>query len=112
ATLAADADFRSAGQRLQARLDQPAGVIAQLHRAVAIAGQRQPDDGRGVRLDLVDDRLVDVFGQTATRTRDPVAHIARRRVRIAFQAEAQRDLTLLRSADGAHDIDTFDAGQL
>ena len=78
------------GERLQPVLDVAVGVVGDLERRVAVAGEGEIDDRLGVGLDLRDDRLVDLVGQPPAHAADAVAHVGGGIVGIAVELESGR----------------------
>src|SRR5690606_1011945 len=112
AALTVEVDLGNARQRLQLLLDDAVGEIADLELVVAIAEEREIDRGPGVRFDLPDHRLLDLVRKAAAGPADPVADVARGRIRRAVQIELDRDLAPLRAAAGGHQLDALDTGEL
>ncbi len=111
APLAEDPDIGDAGQVLKPVLDETVGVVGDVQRRVAVAGEGQIDDRLGVGLHLGDDRLVDLVRQGAAHAADPVADVVGRHVGLAGDPEADGDLAGFRPADRRHHVDALDAGQ-
>src|SRR5690606_30934561 len=59
---------------------------------------------------LGDDRLLDLVGQPAAHTPDPIADIGSSCILIAIQPELNDDETSLLPSDRANEVDTLDAG--
>ncbi len=109
APLAADLDLGDAGDVLHPVGDEAVGEIGQLKRVVSRADQRQEQDRLRIRLDLGDDRLVDLGRHTAAHAADAVAHVRRGDVGIDVGPETHRDVALLLAAGRGDDLDALDA---
>ena len=77
-------------------LDLPAhllvGELGDLADRLVGARQRDEQDGRGVRVELADDRRVDALGQVGQDGVDVVAHLLRGDVDVLLEVEADDDL--------------------
>ena len=68
------------------------------------------EDRLRIRLDLGDDRFVDLVRHAPAHAADAVAHVGGRDVGIDVGAEAHGDLAALLAAGRGDDLDAFDAG--
>ena len=93
ASFAEDAHISRTGQRLQARLRNPAHHIRDLERRYLVAVETQPDHRIGIGIHLGHHRFVNPLGQPCTHPRDPVAHIGRCTIRVAVKPKSRGDLT-------------------
>ncbi len=76
---------------------------------MALGEEREPHDRLRVGLDLGDDRLVRVLGQTRAHPRHAVAHVVRRRVDVALSDELDRDLAHLLARHRLQGLHALDA---
>ena len=109
--LAEQAHLGDAARGLQLILDVAVGVVGDLERRVAVAGEGEIEDRLGVGLPLLDDRLVDLVGQPSAHAPDAVAHVGRGVVGFAVELEAHGDLARFLPADRGDEIDALDAGE-
>ena len=82
-------DIADPGDRLQPRFDHLVGVVREL--AGVETGERHPQHGLRVDVELLDDGRFGVQGQLADGAGDLVAHILGGDVDVAFEGEGDRD---------------------
>ena len=98
-----------AAQRLELVLHIAVGVVGDLERRMVFAGKGEIHDRLGVSLSFLNDRLVDLFRQTAAHASDPIAHVGSRVVLVAVELERDGDLARFLAADRGDEIDALDA---
>ena len=107
--LPADNHRGHARQGLQTVGDKTIGIVRNLQSGMLFREQAQPDDGLRIRLDLGDDRLLDLQRQPVARARYAVAHVIRRKIGIAVIGELDGDLADFLAADRLQRLHAFDA---
>ena len=109
APLALDDDLGHAIHDRQPVHEAAPGDVGDLHAAVAVGTQRDPEDGPGVAIHLGHHRLVRRLGQPGQGAGHAVAHVVGRRVHVAVQLELDHHLRALVAALRGDGLDALDA---